>query len=1652
MAYEWNQQTTGHEKLSGQESQSKWQNLWKTPSTSSEEAVLAMQPPHRKYDALESFQDQVESRSVGSKKKRRRAQNDTSYHKIQDSNNSSRRAISPSETLRKRLQIHHSEHRNLQLDASSTCEGASLFEESEGELFGTSCQCLLNDDASVTMLCEDTACHYCNNDWTVCGEYTYGVIFDDRGWAIAFIEQDEYHLGRSDLVVYTDYIGEGCTVSINDEECASCDFSACANGGVGMKAQCSNLPGGTDYSSCDLNFHTDGALQMFNAGEFDVCFQPEATPEEACLRDAALEGQSECMCSEDENVPGRYILHCVDPCVYCDEALSTCGREVSDKSYGPIFGVVRAVRSTIQYSFGRDEELIVEETGCDEGSGCQACTAQVNGVQCDICLQQTCSTAEGGLNAANLDCANIEAGAVFDLCREEQIHIDDGAFQYFSGVITDTCVLESELSCIQARSFFQSSEGGGYECSCELLADDGSVELSCADVCEYCDEDITVCGRESFVLDFDRSGTVSYRRNDFAYSFGRNETLVFEEHGDDGCTFSVDSKSCNSCEVRPCTTEAESIEAPFLDCSNIENSATFNLCDSDTSVQDGIFQHFSVDEFNECTDRTPSNSFCAEALNFNNTAGSTVFGSTELAAFDEVKACGGSTSSAGLWYTIVGPGAGVAISACMPETDINAQVSIYSGGCNALECITGYVGCNASAEVEGSASWFADEGVVYHIRVDTSGGAAGSFGLKIEDLDISMIACVSKKEETDAVSGTKNSCLCENTGVGARLTCVDDCDYCNGDMDVCTSETHMWRFNRYGDIGREVASHQYSKGRNETVVFERSSCNGLSDCQDCQVTVNGENCVSCDIFSCSGGAAQGLAFDCSNIQEGLVRQSNCHGLELATGPFEMLLGGEFETCTRDPMRVCETLALAEENSKTTCSCREYGNSSVALTCEVIKCQFCNDDGTSCAIRTYGTTIDHEGEETGQLEGFTYTTGINERVLIEEANDGSCSVSVDGEKCNSCQIACDTLEEETDLHGYQIDCENIRDGASFNTCNSVSQTGTFQVFNDAEFGICLPANFYPEAICLTEKEVKERQGSRFRKGTSCQCIRSADGAYSLECVDEDCTYCNSNVTVCANNTFGVEYNRFGYQVSAFTGMQYVDGGRDQLVIFEDLEDSCSVTVDAQTCNSCEYQTCASSNGTDVTGRLIHCENVEEGAIFDECEGIFSPGGLLEVFRSPAFETCHDHSISAKQVCGDLSVKEEDLDSSVACECMGEGAYGDYRLACVHLNCLYCNDEKTSCGNEMFATSINRFGEIRKHSEGFHYNEGRTDLVEYHEEIDPLLGDVGCSLSVNGLECTSCEFVTCLDATGANTTAISVQCDNVPEGANFNKCEAVYIEEGALEYYSDLEFEQCISVQDPAVVCTVAKNNTEMGDTSGGTTCNCLSTSTGGYVMSCEIPECQYCNSNMSQCALSDLFGVEISKFGEYIAYFDAYDYIVGKDHHYLMEETDEECHVAIDAIECTSCSYVTCFDEEGTEYESYKIDCSDIDESLVFECDQGADLFDILIDASFDVCTPYNATEAAAADLLPNTNTTLPTGGAGWDSFPIVNAFGQSGDVIAQPSPSLPPISEPNRGRRTSDPEPTLSPTILDSAASEMGARQVLTLLLSIAVSAWLIHF
>jgi hypothetical protein len=55
--------------------------------------------------------------------------------------------------------------------------------------------------------------------------------------------------------------------------------------------------------------------------------------------------------------------------------------------------------------------------------------------------------------------------------------------------------------------------------------------------------------------------------------------------------------------ISPCGAGLEVSSLSSTACSNIESGATLDLCDQDLRVDDGIFERFSVHEFQECVDR-----------------------------------------------------------------------------------------------------------------------------------------------------------------------------------------------------------------------------------------------------------------------------------------------------------------------------------------------------------------------------------------------------------------------------------------------------------------------------------------------------------------------------------------------------------------------------------------------------------------------------------------------------------------------------------------------------------------------------------------------------------------------------------------------------------------------------------------------------------------------------------------------------------------------------------------------------------------------------------------------------------------------------------------------------------------------------------------
>ena len=109
-------------------------------------------------------------------------------------------------------------------------------------------------------------------------------------------------------------------------------------------------------------------------------------------------------------------------------------------------------------------------------------------------------------------------------------------------------------------------------------------------------------------------------------------------------------------------------------------------------------------------------------------------------------------------------------------------------------------------------------------------------------------------------------CGCHSTDDGGyELICTDedDCEFCSDSSgEVCADYSeHRVEINKFGAYVSHIDTFQYTKGRDELVVIRDNSI-------ECQVTVKGEICGSCDYVDCptSGEHShRGLSIDCTNL-------------------------------------------------------------------------------------------------------------------------------------------------------------------------------------------------------------------------------------------------------------------------------------------------------------------------------------------------------------------------------------------------------------------------------------------------------------------------------------------------------------------------------------------------------------------------------------------------------------------------------------------------------------------------------------------------------------------------------------------------------------------------------------------------------------------
>ena len=156
----------------------------------------------------------------------------------------------------------------------------------------------------------------------------------------------------------------------------------------------------------------------------------------------------------------------------------------------------------------------------------------------------------------------------------------------------------------------------------------------------------------------------------------------------------------------------------------------------------GFLWQITLDDQVSCS--TPGNDICsfAEPISI----GTSVQAFTPFASNNNPDLCGDvqPASSGGIWFSIVGNGDLLTATTCMPETDYDTQISIFSGDCSNLVCLAGNDdqgglldslcdGTNISLNTSSTLTWNSQPGVEYLIYVNGYEDREGHVELLITD-------------------------------------------------------------------------------------------------------------------------------------------------------------------------------------------------------------------------------------------------------------------------------------------------------------------------------------------------------------------------------------------------------------------------------------------------------------------------------------------------------------------------------------------------------------------------------------------------------------------------------------------------------------------------------------------------------------------------------------------------------------------------------------------------------------------------------------------------------------------------------------------------------------------------------------------------------
>ena len=1090
------------------------------------------------------------------------------------------------------------------------------------------------------------ATQYCDATGDVCGIEIKDFIFDLSGSPYLVADNFFYTNGRDDRLTVIqrgceqadngdidDILCSDCEVRINSfQTCTFCSLQTCDNGAQAPLIHCENIEnGGAIFNLCETDsIKADGGVfDYFSSDEFQSCVD-NSPANDICNEGVplVLDGSSVFGSTElaiNDNVP---------PCELASE-----GSGVWYRVEGTGKGILASTCSDNNFEF--DSQLSIYSGSCED----LTCVAFNDDTPREDCpFGHHSSVAWFG-----------EEGVVYHI-KVHGYSLSRGEFEFYVKEVD--WAIESCASKKASGEFSGFDETSTVSCNCAVAFED-SQELSCMSTCVYCHSEGEVCATQSSGGIYDPNEPFHTSYVEYKYTEGRNEVIRMNDFGCDssGCTtcrVAVDGKRCNSCQNVDCTDQFGNIigRGRKVDCSNVEPNAVFDECENPLTIESGIFEVLSSNEFTQCK-QDPLDACQGLATAFEESGADLgTICSCEADGQDAILSCSEpdchycnteTSVCASLDY-------GGRISGDLGEiTTTFNEYKYFEGRSESLRyeaadgrCVFTIDGtaCSSCEQVICSTSLGAYQGVTVDCENIEEGASYNACTQdKVDSGVLELLshqefdACLDAEGNAESVCserkvleenkgeelGLGTTCECVSKAITGdhTLTCTDSsCIFCNYESLVCATNIFGVHYGRFGQEVSTFDGFQYTEGgRNEEVVLTNAD-------GQCRVTVDDSECTSCESIVCidegTGNPFPGVDVKCENVPDG-GNLSGCDRIFVDTGVLEVATDSEFSVCIK-PRSSVESCILEIDDYKASlsadedpiCECTENEHGGHSMTCVEKGCLYCNSEKSVCGYNVVGKHFGRLGQVMGSFNGFQYIEGREDTVIFAQVQDPSdsrdCVVSAGDKECASCSlVSCGIFT------GISVECENIEEGGSFNTCGeSLVDSGVLEYFSFREFLECIQVRD-PIEYCEQQKDFYELINPD--AGTVCTCEAMGDEA-KLSCADTGCQYCNLDESACnVKVAYGANISRLGYFQSTFDVRHYVVGRTERVVLHQTPSSACRVMVDDQECETCEIEVCGDGSQSYVIG----CENVDDKYRLSGCSD-FGNGIFAHLKATDGFGIC------------------------------------------------------------------------------------------------------------------------------------------------------------------------------------------------------------------------------------------------------------------------------------------------------------------------------------------------------------------------------------------------------------------------------------------------